>query len=89
LICDYFVLRGKVLAPQDLYQRGGQYEYSRGVNWHAIVALAAGVGVAFIGLVVPPLRVLYNYAWFVGFAVSFAAYFVLMNNFRPLHQAAD
>jgi NCS1 family nucleobase:cation symporter-1 len=89
LICDYFVLRGKVLAPQDLYQRGGQYEYSRGVNWQAMVALAAGVGVAFIGLVVPPLRVLYNYAWFVGFIVSFAAYFVLMNNFRPLHQAAD
>lgn len=89
LICDYFVLRGTVLAPQDLYQRGGRYEYSRGVNWQAIVALAAGVGVAFIGLVVPPLRVLYDYAWFVGFIVSFAAYFVLMNNFRPLHQAAD
>lgn len=89
LICDYFVLRGTVLAPQDLYQRGGQYEYSRGINWQAIVALAAGVGVAFIGLIVPPLRVLYNYAWFVGFAVSFAAYFVLMNNFRPLHQTAE
>src|SRR5579872_5189812 len=89
MICDYFVLRATVLAPQDLYQRGGQYEYSRGINWQAVVALAAGVGVAFIGLIVPPLRVLYNYAWFVGFAVSFAAYFVLMNNFRPLHQAAD
>ncbi len=89
LICDYFVLRGKVLAPQDLYQRGGQYEYSRGVNWQAIVALAAGVGVAFIGLVVPPLRVLYNYAWFVGFAVSFAAYFVLMSGFQRLNEAAN
>jgi len=89
LICDYFVLRGKVLAPQDLYQRGGQYEYSRGINWQAIVALAAGVGVAFIGLVVPPLRVLYNYAWFVGFAVSFAAYFVLMSGFQRLNEAAD
>ena len=89
LICDYFVLRGTVLAPQDLYQRGGQYEYSRGINWQAVVALVAGVGVAFIGLFVPPLRVLYNYAWFVGFAVSFGAYFVLMNNFRQLHQAAN
>ncbi|HVB07731.1 MAG TPA: NCS1 family nucleobase:cation symporter-1, partial [Candidatus Acidoferrales bacterium] len=89
LICDYFVLRGKVLAPQDLYRRGGQYEYSRGINWQAIVALAAGVGVAFIGLVVPPLRVLYNYAWFVGFAVSFAAYFVLMSGFQRLNEAAD
>ena len=89
LICDYFVLRGKVLLAQDLYRRGGQYEYSRGVNWQAIVALAAGVGVAFIGLLVPPLRVLYNYAWFVGFAVSFAAYFVLMSTLQPVNEAAD
>ncbi|HEV2223732.1 MAG TPA: cytosine permease, partial [Candidatus Acidoferrales bacterium] len=89
LICDYFVLRGKVLAPQDLYRRGGQYEYSRGINWQAIVALALGVGVAFIGLIVPPLRVLYNYAWFVGFAVSFAAYFVLMSSFQRLNEAAN
>ena len=89
LICDYFVLRGTVLAPQDLYRRNGRYEYSRGVNWQAIVALAAGVGVAFIGLVVPPLRVLYNYAWFVGFAVSFIAYFVLMRAFQRLKEAAD
>lgn len=89
LICDYFVLRGKVLVAQDLYRRGGQYEYSRGINWQAIWALAAGVAVAFVGLVVPPLRVLYNYAWFVGFIVSFAAYFVLMSSFLPLNKAAD
>ncbi|MGH9709231.1 MAG: cytosine permease, partial [Candidatus Acidiferrales bacterium] len=89
LICDYFVLRGKMLVTQDMYQRGGRYEYSHGVNWQAIVALVAGVGIAFVGLVVPPLRVLYNYAWFVGFIVSFAAYFVLMTNFHPVNEAAN
>src|SRR5271168_799810 len=77
LICDYFVIRHKNLSTQDLYQRGGLYEYSRGVNWQAIVALAAGAGVAFVGLFVPTLKVLYNYAWFVGFAVSFIAYLAL------------
>ena len=77
LICDYFVIRKKNLSPQDLYQRGGEYEYSRGINWQAVVSLAAGAGVAFVGLFVPALRVLYNYAWFVGFAVSFLAYFAL------------
>ena len=71
------MIRHKNLSTQDLYQRGGLYEYSRGINWQAIVALAAGAGVAFVGLFVPALRVLYNYAWFVGFAVSFFAYFVL------------
>jgi len=91
LICDYFVVRKKILAPQDLYVRGGQYEYSHGFNWQAICALAGGAAVAFIGLFVPPLRILYNYAWFVGFAVSFFAYLALMkvNQPQPVAQAAD
>src|ERR1700736_2297224 len=83
LICDYFVVRKKNLSAQDLYVRGGQYEYSRGFNWQAITALAAGAAVAFIGLLVPPLRILYNYAWFVGFAVSFFAYLALMKVNQP------
>src|ERR1700752_4099792 len=62
LICDYFVVRKKILAAEDLYRRNGQYEYSRGFHWTGVVALAAGAGVAFIGLVVTPLRVLYDYA---------------------------
>jgi NCS1 family nucleobase:cation symporter-1 len=91
LICDYFLVRKKVLRTEDLYLRGGQYEYSRGFHWQAIVALAAGALVAFIGLLLPSLRTLYNYAWFVGFAVSFCAYFALMkvNQPQPVAQAAD
>jgi NCS1 family nucleobase:cation symporter-1 len=89
LICDYFIMRKKILLVEDLYQRGGLYEYRRGFNWQAIAALAAGAGVAFVGLVVPQLRVLYNYAWFVGFAVSFFAYFALMNSVHPVVQTAD
>jgi NCS1 family nucleobase:cation symporter-1 len=89
LICDYFVIRKKNLSTQDLYQRGGLYEYSRGINWQAIVALAAGAGVAFVGLFVPALKVLYNYAWFVGFTVSFLAYLALTHRSAPIPQAAD
>jgi NCS1 family nucleobase:cation symporter-1 len=88
LICDYFVVRKKILATEDLYQRGGQYEYSRGFNWSAVAALAAGAGVAFVGLVVAPLRVLYDYAWFVGFLVSFLTYFVLTPKPASAVQAA-
>jgi NCS1 family nucleobase:cation symporter-1 len=77
MICDYFLIRKKLLVPADLYQRAGAYEYSRGFNWTAILALAAGAAVAFIGLIVPSLHILYNYAWFVGFAVSFLVYFAL------------
>jgi NCS1 family nucleobase:cation symporter-1 len=89
LICDYFLVRKKILSVEDLYRRGGQYEYSRGINWQAIAALAAGAGVAFVGLVYPPVRVLYNYAWFVGFLVSFTVYFALTGSPRPVAQTAD
>jgi NCS1 family nucleobase:cation symporter-1 len=41
-------------------------------------ALALGAAVALIGLVVPALRFAYDYSWFVGFAVSFAAYYAMM-----------
>src|SRR6201988_5191615 len=61
LICDYFVVCKKTLQGGDLYRRGGIYEYQGGFNWQAIASLATGAGVAFIGLAVPPLRVLYNY----------------------------
>jgi len=43
-----------------------------------VIALAAGAGTALVGLVVPSLRVLYDYSWFVGFAVSFFSYYALM-----------
>jgi nucleobase:cation symporter-1, NCS1 family len=89
LICDYFVVRKKILLVDDLYQRGDLYEYQRGFNWQAIAALAAGAGVAFVGLVVPQLRVLYNYAWFVGFIISFFAYFALTSSAHPVAQTAD
>ena len=73
MICDYFVIRRRVLRVDDLYLRGGIYEYSRGFNWGAVAALALGAGTALSGLAIPSLRVLYDYSWFVGFAVSFVA----------------
>jgi NCS1 family nucleobase:cation symporter-1 len=78
LISDYFVVRKKILLVDDLYQRRGFYEFSSGINWRAMAALAAGSGLAFVGLVVPALRVLYDYAWFVGFGASFIVYWALM-----------
>jgi NCS1 family nucleobase:cation symporter-1 len=80
MICDYFVVRKKILLVEDLYQRHAFYEFASGINWRAMASLAAGAGVAFVGLLVPPLRVLYDYAWFVGFAVSFALYWAIMRS---------
>jgi NCS1 family nucleobase:cation symporter-1 len=78
MIADYFVYRRCLLKVDDLYLRGGAYEYKGGVNSRAMIALAAGVTVALVGLVVPEVRWLYDYAWFVGFFVAGAVYLALM-----------
>jgi NCS1 family nucleobase:cation symporter-1 len=78
MIADYFIVRRRVLSVEDLYRRDGAYEYEHGVNYRAVLALTAGIVVALLGLVVAPLRWLYDYAWFVGFLVAGAAYVALM-----------
>ena len=78
MIADYFVVRRSHLVVDDLYRRNGIYEYDKGVNIRALIALALGIAVALLGLFVPALRLLYDYAWFVGFGVSGAAYILLM-----------
>src|ERR1700692_2217220 len=39
MIADYFIVRGRLLNVDDLYRRGGEYEYSNGVNPRALVSL--------------------------------------------------
>ncbi len=89
LIADYFVLRHRELDVDDLYRRGGRYEYSGGFNPAALAALAAGVLPCVPGFlnaafpaafpaVGPFWKGVYSYAWFVGFAVAGALYLSLM-----------
>jgi nucleobase:cation symporter-1, NCS1 family len=78
MIADYFLVRNRTLELAALYRRGGSYEYSKGFNYRALAALALGVAVALVGLLVPSLGWLYDYAWFVGFLVSAVAYALLM-----------
>ena len=78
MIADYFLIRKARLSVPDLYRRNGIYEYSNGINGKAVVALIVGIAVALLGLVIPGMRLLYDYAWFVGFGVSGAVYLVMM-----------
>jgi len=79
IICDYWVTRKRKLNLKDLYTVEGEYYYSKGFNPKAIIALILGVVVALIGKIVPSLSLLFDYAWFVGFAVSFVTYVILMS----------
>jgi NCS1 family nucleobase:cation symporter-1 len=78
LIADYWIVRKRTLRLADLYLVEGAYRYGRGWNPRAVVATLAGCALAWGGLVIAPLRPLYDYAWFVGFLVSGALYAALM-----------
>jgi len=80
LICDYFIIRKRRLNAKDLYDPNGEYAYRKGFNLKAVYALIAGVLAALIGLIIPDLSLLYDYAWFVGFAVAFFVYWILMRS---------
>ena len=72
LVADYWLVRRRELRLEDLYLADGVY---RGWNARAIAATALGCALAWGGLVVPALKPLYDYAWFVGFFVAGAAHF--------------
>jgi NCS1 family nucleobase:cation symporter-1 len=77
LVADYWIVRKTQLRLEDLYLADGAYRYTAG--WHLPGALAtlAGCAAAWGGLVIPAMRPLYDYAWFVGFGVAFAVYLAL------------
>jgi NCS1 family nucleobase:cation symporter-1 len=79
LIADYWIVRKRSLALEDLYLADGRYG-----RWNAagIVATAAGCAAAWGGLVVPAMRPVYDYAWFVGFGVAGITYLALTSSTR-------
>ena len=77
LIADYWLLRRTRLRLEDLYLPTGVYRYSGGWNFRAVVATVAGCALAWGGLVVPSLKPLYSYAWFVGFFAAGILYWAL------------
>src|SRR5437867_6192366 len=82
LVADYWIVRRRELRLADLYLPDGVYRYRAGWNPKAVVATALGCALAWGGLVIPALKPLYDYAWFVGFGVAFAVYVALMGRRR-------
>ncbi len=80
LIADYWLVRKKGLKLADLYRTRGEYA---GWNWRAVAATLLGCFFAWIGLIIPTLSVLYDYAWFVGFGVAFFVHWALMKAAPP------
>ncbi len=88
LIADYWLVRRRRLRLEDLYLTEGAYTYGGGWNRKAVVATLLGCFFAWGGLVIPALKPLYDYAWFVGFAVAFGVYAALMRRIEPVEVSA-
>jgi NCS1 family nucleobase:cation symporter-1 len=82
LVADYWLVRRRELRLEDLYLVDGVY---RGWNWRAIGATALGCALAWGGLVIPALKPLYDYAWFVGFFAAGAAHVALAPRPTAIH----
>jgi NCS1 family nucleobase:cation symporter-1 len=78
LIADYWVVRRTAIRLEDVYLTEGVYRYTAGWNGKAVAATLLGCALAWGGLIIPALKPLYDYAWFVGFAVAFVVYAALM-----------
>jgi NCS1 family nucleobase:cation symporter-1 len=88
LIADYFVQRHCVLNLSALYRANGEYRFTGGTSWVALIALAVAVLPSLPGFLVQVNVIsgggiaafilgIYNYAWFAGFAIAFVLYLVL------------
>src|SRR5207247_1502460 len=71
LIADYWIVRKRDLSLADLYLEKGRYG---GWSLPAVVATLVGCALAWGGLVIPFMRPLYDYAWFVGFFAAGGVY---------------
>jgi nucleobase:cation symporter-1, NCS1 family len=87
LIADYFFVRRCKINTAALYQRGGEYEYRRGWNPAAILALILGIAPSLPGFLTavgvienaPQIIVgIFDYAWFVGASTSGILYYLFM-----------
>jgi NCS1 family nucleobase:cation symporter-1 len=88
ILCDYLVIRHRVLALDDLYKEHGQYRYSGGINGDAMLALIAGVVAALLGKFLPGLGYLFSGAWFTATVTSFCVYWIVMDARTRAHPNA-
>lgn len=69
MLADYFLVRKTMVNVDDLYNAGGQYEYTKGFNMAAIVTMAVSFGLSLLAG---------DYSFFAGLAISVLIYVIAM-----------
>jgi nucleobase:cation symporter-1, NCS1 family len=86
MICDYYLVRKRQLVTKELFRRDGAYGAVAGWNLCAIVSMIAALlpnlpgflhSVGILSTVPALFDAIFNGAWFTGFFVGAAVYFIL------------
>ena len=88
LIADYFICRQRKLRIVALYAENGEYHFTGGISYVAIITFLLGALPSLPGFLVKVKRLdpahvpsvlvnLFDYSWFIGFGVAFVLYLVL------------
>ncbi|MFL9880158.1 NCS1 family nucleobase:cation symporter-1 [Herbaspirillum rhizosphaerae] len=79
LIADYYLVQRREIIVDDLYtmRTEGRYWYQGGVNYHAVKALVFAALLAISCVMIPQLRMLADFSWFIGLFVGAGSYIFL------------
>lgn len=95
MITDYYFLRKGYLQVKKLYDIGGPYWYTYGINWRAYAAYLGGIAINVVGFAgavgadVPVgAQYIYNVNFFGGFIISSLLYWALSKWF-PIPATSD
>ena len=80
LIADFYYVKKEQIVVDDLYtlKPDGAYWYDGGYNRSAVMAVIPAAIIGAICVLVPGLQMLANFTWFVGLALGFGFYLILM-----------
>ena len=90
MMVDYYLIAKGVVNVPALYQENGEYRFSGGWNWAAIIAAAIG---ALFSSVLPNFTSLLPewwgvYGWFFGVGIGGAVYYALRSMIAPVPATA-
>lgn len=90
LIADFYFAKKEKVIVDDLYTMSpnGAYWYDNGYNRTAIYSLVPAALLAGLCVVVPPLKFLANFSWFIGCGFGFLFYLALMRRLVTTPKAA-
>jgi nucleobase:cation symporter-1, NCS1 family len=87
LIADYYLVRRQRVDVDDMFTMSpaGRYWYRKGYNPAAVVATAVGAVIAMVPVLWtggPGMPTIAQYSWFIGCALGFGVYHLLVPSFR-------